>query len=254
MVNEKALNVFRDTINVTKVQLDGLALLQILKHGELKKSVNGSLLGMENDDFILEISHTFPSSGVLSDMEIMKLLSMVNVDNNKVGWYTSVPLNHLILECQYKFQKHLGPNALCIYLDKSSMDIQLKAFRLTCTLFNHLSQSRSIKEGLLNYHNGNMVEYIPIEVYNTDLLSCWLYHQKTTNVCSFKNLEICPINALELNAQHIVHYTHELSSEHLKFQNYERNLLKNRQRVRYAFISLFYSLMYLEGRIRSRFC
>ena len=89
---------------VREVHIDGVAVLKIVKHcnDNLPSMVAGSLLGLDVDG-ILEVtySYPFPTSKSEGDdekddlegqdyqLEMMKMLRDVNMDNNCVGWYQS---------------------------------------------------------------------------------------------------------------------------------------------------------------------
>ena len=75
--------------------MDGLALLKLVKHCHdcLPSLVAGSLLGLDENG-ILEITHCFPiptprddgeEAGDDFQMEMMKMLREVNVDNNSTN-------------------------------------------------------------------------------------------------------------------------------------------------------------------------
>ena len=73
--------------------------MKIVKHchDALPAMVTGSLLGLAVDGGVLEITHAFPSPDNGKDdeiddefqLEMMRMLREVNVDNNCVGWYRS---------------------------------------------------------------------------------------------------------------------------------------------------------------------
>ena len=84
----------------TVVQLDGLVLLKIINHSKeaMPDVVTGQLLGLDIGQK-LEVTNSFASPLGLSDdaadayqVEMMKHLRTVNVDNNVVGWYQSAYL------------------------------------------------------------------------------------------------------------------------------------------------------------------
>lgn len=88
------------TTGVTTVQLDGLVLLKIITHCKesMPDVVTGQLLGLDIDGR-LEITSSFPlpTNTTESDIdnyqiEMMRMMRTVNVDNNTVGWYQSAYL------------------------------------------------------------------------------------------------------------------------------------------------------------------
>ncbi|PKU76751.1 Eukaryotic translation initiation factor 3 subunit H [Dendrobium catenatum] len=86
------------------VQMEGLAVLKIIKHcKEFSPAlVTGQLLGLDVGS-VLEITNCFPfptreeddeneADGANYQLEMMRCLREVNVDNNTVGWYQSTLL------------------------------------------------------------------------------------------------------------------------------------------------------------------
>ncbi|KAJ6334157.1 hypothetical protein OIU78_011127, partial [Salix suchowensis] len=81
------------------VQIEGLVVLKIIKHcKEFSPSlVTGQLLGLDVGS-VLELTNCFPweedeeieSDGANYQLEMMRCLREVNVDNNTVGWYQSM--------------------------------------------------------------------------------------------------------------------------------------------------------------------
>ncbi|CAI5735572.1 unnamed protein product [Peronospora destructor] len=142
----ESINIFEGVTPVTSVALEGAALLQIIKHchDNLPGGVAGSLLGMDNEH-VLEVTNSFPSP--LSSerkkgadeyqLDMMKSLREVGMDNNKVGWYQSVAMGTFctasFIEHQYQYQKSLGPNAICLIYDSAETckgSLSLRAIRL----------------------------------------------------------------------------------------------------------------------------
>ena len=101
--------------------------------------VTGSLLGLEMENGVLEITHSFPlpvdtskhngaSGEVIAENveyhkyqeEMMRMLRDVNVDNNCVGWYQSMNMGiystSSLLENQLSYQMGLGPNLSLIHI------------------------------------------------------------------------------------------------------------------------------------------
>eukprot|EP01083_Nonionella_stella_P141836 437724_1 len=124
---------------IHSVHIDGLAVLKIVKHCQesLPNLVTGSLLGLAVENGVLEITHAFPfpepRSNEKSDLvksagdsamgmdddaaaldgheyqlEMMKMLREVNVDNNCVGFYQSISLGTFntakLVEEQFTYQ------------------------------------------------------------------------------------------------------------------------------------------------------
>jgi len=131
------------------VQLDGLVVLKIIQHCSLHfpDIVAGSLLGLDVDDAV-EVTHSYPypqdteatavdGDGESYELEMMKALREVNVDNNSVGWYQCTYLGSYCtkdtITHQLDYQTAL-PNSVLIIYDsvKTSLgQLSFKALRLT---------------------------------------------------------------------------------------------------------------------------
>jgi translation initiation factor 3 subunit H len=147
------------------------ALLKIVKHchDSLPHMVTGSLLGLNAGHGVLEVTHAFPfpdpphpsqsrnnkqdqqgsddnadnkTDDVLEghefQLEMMRMLREVNVDNNCVGWYQSMYLGIFstsnLLENQLSYQLDLSPNAVVIVYDPIQTrhgNLVLRCYRLS---------------------------------------------------------------------------------------------------------------------------
>ncbi|MCL7032414.1 hypothetical protein MKW94_020103, partial [Papaver nudicaule] len=78
------------------VQIEGLAVLKIIKHCKESSPalVTGQLLGLDVGS-VLEVTNCFPFP-----LEMMRCLREVNVDNNTVGWYQSTLLGSFQTRCK----------------------------------------------------------------------------------------------------------------------------------------------------------
>lgn len=148
IASAEAIDVFAAVKPVTRVQLEGVALLQILKHCHESSPavVTGSLLGLESDEEpTLEVTTSFPAPPRADkkresdeyQIEMLKSLREVGMDNNKVGWYQSVVMGTFctaaLVDAQFQYQQTLGPNAVCIVYDAAETakgSLSIKALRL----------------------------------------------------------------------------------------------------------------------------
>ena len=127
-----------DPNKLDALHLDGLVVLKIIKHAHENwpDEVNGSLLGLDIGT-ILEVTNSFPypqpvetEDGNLLEgqmeadeyqMEMMKMLREVNVDNNCVGWYKSMHLGSFcqtpLIETQFAYQETLSDNCVVLLYD-----------------------------------------------------------------------------------------------------------------------------------------
>lgn len=149
-----SIDIFEGVTPVETVEIEGVALLQIIKHCHegLPNCVTGSLLGLDSDKN-LQVTNSFPSPPNAEkkkesdeyQMEMMKNLREVGMDNNKVGWYQNVLMGTFctasVIEYQFQYQQSLGPNAICLVYDSSETakgNLSIKALRLKksfCTAY-----------------------------------------------------------------------------------------------------------------------
>ena len=145
------------TPSVDVVELDGLVVLKIIKHCHeaLPGFVTGQLLGLDIGR-TLEVTNCFAfptkdddaggggkgdgdddEDGAEYQIEMMRSLREVNVDNNTVGWYQSTYFSSFIddscIETQFNYQENIKNCVVLIY-DPSrtrAAGLALRAFRLT---------------------------------------------------------------------------------------------------------------------------
>ncbi len=258
--------VFEADAPVTSVKLEGLAALKIIKHCQesLPTMVTGSLLGLMIEDGVLEITHAFPFPEPLDDkgdivktaeeaanaddeaaaldghefqLEMMKMLREVNVDNNCVGWYQSMYLGSYstssLLENQLSYQTDLSPNAVVILYDPMQTahgNLVLKCYRLT-------EEAVQLKQsGKNNYINPRKIfEEVPVTLSNPGLVRSLLrdvgdglhgsYDAEGTGAdTTFDRLDLSTNPYLEKHLEFLCSWVDDLAAEQYKFQHYTRSL------------------------------
>lgn len=77
----------------------------------------------------------------------------------------------------------------------------------------------------------NLLEEIPIELHNADLINCWVRQHATVEhqSCDFDRLDLSTNIYLENNLNYMSAWVNELNQEHHKYQSYERNMQKQKQ-------------------------
>eukprot|EP00472_Partenskyella_glossopodia_P001949 CAMPEP_0197518974 /NCGR_PEP_ID=MMETSP1318-20131121/4234_1 /TAXON_ID=552666 /ORGANISM="Partenskyella glossopodia, Strain RCC365" /LENGTH=312 /DNA_ID=CAMNT_0043069697 /DNA_START=6 /DNA_END=944 /DNA_ORIENTATION=- len=193
------------------VQIDGLALLKIIKHCEENKgeSVSGQLLGL-NVRGKLEVTNSFP--GLPSDEKgqdheafldtMMKLLKQVNVDNNSVGWYQSAFIgewiDHDVIRTQYSFQSAIPESVVLVYdpYTTTKGNLAVKTYRLSQKFmkfyrtkdFSHVNFARH------KIDTSDIFDEIPMKVHNSHLIHGFLYElqeqDKDEFSCEFDRLDL----------------------------------------------------------------
>uniref|UniRef100_A0A7S3PVY4 Eukaryotic translation initiation factor 3 subunit H n=1 Tax=Chaetoceros debilis TaxID=122233 RepID=A0A7S3PVY4_9STRA len=197
---------------IHSVHIDGLAVLKIVKHCQesLPNLVTGSLLGLAVENGVLEITHAFPfpepRSNEKSDLvkaagdsamgmdddaaaldgheyqlEMMKMLREVNVDNNCVGWYQSMYLGSYsttsLLQNQLSYQTDLSPNAVALLYDPMQTahgNLVLKCVRLTPATVKLLREKKN-----LYLKSDEIFEEVPVVLKNPSLVQALLHSVKT---------------------------------------------------------------------------
>lgn len=240
--------------------------------------VSGSLLGLESSG-ILEITHSFPFPEPSQDnkstsdlikstpdvsqldgldgheyqLEMMKMLREVNVDNNCVGWYQSMCLGSYstasLLENQLSYQTDLSRNAVVLLYDPMQTahgNLELKCLRLTEEAVDLLTAG---KNSFLDPHN--IFESVPIVMKNPSLVKALLHNVKTGQYNSsedssslaacgaaavqnrainplyetdttFDRLDLSTNPYLEKHLEFLSTWVDELAAEQGKFQFYSR--------------------------------
>jgi translation initiation factor 3 subunit H len=255
------------------VHIDGLAALKVVKHCQesLPNFVSGSLLGIEADG-VLEITHSFPfpesrndsksdmaksSSDPTMDsdtpaldgheyqLEMMKMLREVNVDNNCVGWYQSMYLGSYstssLLENQLSYQTDLSANAVVLLYDPMQTahgNLELKCLRLTKEAVELMNSG---KNAFLEPNK--IFEEVPVIMKNPLLIKALLHDVKTGqyNAATEGSEEVSPVYGadttldrldlstnpyLEKHLEFLSTWVDDLSAEQGKFQYYMRTLAR----------------------------
>lgn len=257
-------------VPVKSVKLEGLAALKIIKHCQesLPAMVTGSLLGLMVDDGCLEITHAFSFPEPLDEnkgdvvktadeaanvddeaaaldghefqLEMMKMLREVNVDNNCVGWYQSMYLGthstSSLLENQLSYQTDLSPNAVVILYDPMQTahgNLVLKCYRLTEEAV-HLRTT-----GKNNFINPkNIFQEVPVTLNNPGLVRALLrdmgdglhgpYDREGSGAdTTFDRLDLSTNPYLEKHLEFLSSWVDDLAAEQYKFQHYTRSLRSN---------------------------
>jgi translation initiation factor 3 subunit H len=237
-----------------EVQVDGLVLLSMMKHAKQSspKQVTGSLLGLDQDGD-LEVTNTFAMLDIGEDgdgssvddyqLEMMKMLREVNVDNNLVGWYQTAHLGNFctpnVINTQYDFQALISNNTVVLVYDPiqtANGSLYLKAFRLTDEYMktHKHSEGNFTKESVSinSLTSQNILEEIPVKLRNSGLIQAFLFEQTKkglTEDCDFSRLDLSTNPFLSKNLEFLIAYIDELCMEQQKYQRFERDLQRQKQ-------------------------
>ncbi|KAE9604960.1 hypothetical protein Lal_00036810 [Lupinus albus] len=229
------------------VQIEGLVILKIIKHckDHSPSLVTGQLLGLDVGS-VLEVTNCFPfpmreedeeieADGANYQLEMMRCLREVNVDNNTVGWYQSTLLGSFqtveLIETFMNYQENIR-RCVCIIYDPSRSDqgvLALKALKLSDS-FMELYRSNNFTGEKLREKNLSWVdifEEIPIKVSNSALISAFMTElEPDTPVaqCDYDRLQLSTSSLMERNMEFLIECMDDLSVEQQKFQFYYRSL------------------------------
>jgi len=218
-----------------------LVLLKIIKHCQenVPKIVTGSLLGLDLDEK-LEVTNCFPfpsednAENDAYQIEMMKSLRAVNVDNNIVGWYQSALLgsylSQSVIDIQYEFQKDIPKSVVVVYDSYRTISLcrlSLKAYRLTPQFM--ATYSKSLTQQPQKNVNDIFTE-LTIKVHNSHLVQAFLYElrEHKSMRCDFDRLSLSSTPFVEKNLDLLSSTIDEYSSEQNKFQYYQRQVAKQK--------------------------
>lgn len=229
------------------VELNGLVALKIVKHCQqaLPTFVTGQLLGLDIGRS-LEVTNCFPyptaERGEADDdaseyqMEMMRCLREVNVDNNTVGWYQSTYFSSFIdescVETQFNYQSNIKSCVVLIY-DPSrarTSGIALRAFRLTEAFMALYAEGKVTHDALASANlsaSSDVFQELPITVRNSHLNSALLLELQdecciNADTADYMRLELNTNPFLEKQLQLLIDCVEDLQQEATKLQSYER--------------------------------
>ncbi|XP_024378109.1 eukaryotic translation initiation factor 3 subunit H isoform X1 [Physcomitrium patens] len=231
------------------VQIEGLVALKIIKHCKecMPALVTGQLLGLDIGS-ILEVTNCFPfpsrggededeldTDGANYQLEMMRCLREVNVDNNTVGWYQSTYMGSFqtveLIETFLNYQENIK-RCVCIIYDpvRSGQGVlALKALKLSED-FMELYRSQSLSGEKLREKNmawTHIFEEIPVKISNSALVSSLMTElepEAPATQCDFDRLVLSTNPFMEKNLEFLIECMDDLSMEQQKFQYYYRNL------------------------------
>jgi len=182
------------------------------------------------------------AKGAEYQMEMMRCLREVNVDNNIAGWYSSTYmesfLNKFTIGTQFKYQERIKKSVLLTYdpLRTSQGNLSLRALRLTQPFMElYKTQSftkESLKESNLTYED--VFEEIPIRVHNSHLVNAFLCDlaDKGSADYDFERLNLSTNPFLERNLEFLIDAMDDLGAEQSKFRFFQNN--QQRQQAQQA--------------------
>ena len=223
----------------------------------LPKMVAGSLLGLDRGS-ILEVTHCFPfpapddkdehgDGSDLSDpnhdpsldgeeyqMEMMKMLREVNVDNNCVGWYKSIYLGSFcqtpLVETQVNYQENLSDNCVVLLYDPIATcggTLNVKAYQLS-------EQFISSYRGKTNayFSPASILIELPLKIRNPGLITALLFDIYSSRFPMRQQLyattNLDDVATFESYLQYCCQWVDELVEEQSKFQYHLRSIERHK--------------------------
>lgn len=238
------------------------ALLKITKHCDENSSriVFGSLLGLDVDG-VLEVTYSYPIPDPKSEhsdqtedaaiefdgqdyqIEMMKMLRDINMDNNCVGWYQSMyagtySTDEIVgLQFSHQASEDLSDNSVVILYDPGQTkkgQLAVRAFRLS----DEYMALRKSKENDFIKPSNILVE-LPVRIKNgghiAGLVRCLQDSHADIINCEFDALSLAGSDDdIEKHLECMGNTADDLIEEQRKFQQYAKLSAKPRQeRIRW---------------------
>ena len=235
-------------------------VLKIIKHCQeaLPSFVTGQLLGLDIGR-TLEVTNCFPfpakgddatpaaegdggdEDGAEYQMEMMRCLREVNVDNNTVGWYQSTYFSSFIddqcIETQFNYQENIK-NCVVIIYDPSrtrTTGLALRAFRLTDSFMALYKEGKFTFDSLATAHisDTDVFQELALKVRNSKLSQALLLELQdecaiSTTATDFSRLELHTNPFLEKQLQLLIECVDDLQQESNKLQQFDRNVQRQK--------------------------
>lgn len=214
--------------------------------------VAGSLLGLDVNG-VLEVTFSYPLPAPKTEdmeegldeidtqdyqIEMMKMLRSVNVDNNCVGWYQSMYLGTLrtneVVSTQYIYQSSEGLSDNCVVvlfdpIQSKRGNLVIKAFRLS----DKFVRLRKNKQSQFIKSEEILVE-LPVKIKNSGHIAgfvrCLEETQKAELENTFESLSLESNSSVgERHLELMNSWCDDLLSEQNRFQQYSKGIAKQRQ-------------------------
>ncbi|GAQ84794.1 eukaryotic translation initiation factor eIF-3 subunit H [Klebsormidium nitens] len=241
----QAAQTKEEEVPLRTVQIDGLALLKIIKHCKefAPNLVTGQLLGLDIGS-VLEVTNCFPfptrseeeedgEDSATYQLEMMRSLREVNVDNNTVGWYQSTYMGAYqsveLIDTFLQYQENIK-RCVCIIYDpqRSSQGVlALKALKLKEPFMEAYKNDALTGEGLRQSGISwpDIFEEIKVSVHNSALVGAMvtdIQPEAPVTHADFDRLSLSSAPFLEKNLEFLIQCMDDLGQEQQKQQYYYR--------------------------------
>eukprot|EP00033_Pygsuia_biforma_P000819 GCRY01000953.1.p1 GENE.GCRY01000953.1~~GCRY01000953.1.p1 ORF type:complete len:316 (-),score=63.87 GCRY01000953.1:48-995(-) len=224
------------------VKVDALVVLRIIKHCQesLPNVVTGQLLGLCTENVEVTGCFPIPSTSLDTDdggdfqLEMLRCLREVNIDNNTVGWYQSTYLGSFVdetlIENQFAYQENIEGSVLiiCDPLRLQEGLLALKAIRLQSSFMKLYRERKFSQEDLkqAGLSFSDIFEELPVEIHNNNLSTALLYSLQeqfpSLVQTDFDALDMSFSPFLERNLELLIDCIDDLAVEHNRYQNHEK--------------------------------
>ncbi|QDZ25043.1 subunit H of translation initiation factor 3 [Chloropicon primus] len=236
----------KEDIPVTNVQVEGIVVAKIIKHCKecLPNFVTGQLLGLDIGS-TLEITYSFPFPNKVEEaggdededasyqLEMMRCLREVNVDNNTVGWYQSTFVGSYqtleLVETFMSYQESIK-RCVCIVYDPQEAaqgSFGLKVLKLKEKFLNLFKEGK-VTATTLNQEgvtSKDMFQELPITVTNSSLVSAMfnvLQSDGQADQGTFDRLTFVEPDLLERNLEFMMESVDEYHGKIYQVSQYHR--------------------------------
>lgn len=244
------------TTTIKSVQLDGQVVLKIVQHcnESLPQLVTGQLLGLDVGH-TLEVTDCFPfpvsvgeeegeddTAGASYQLDMMRCLREVNVDNNTVGWYQSATMGTFqtveLIETFVNYHENIK-KCVCLIYDahKSSRgSLALKAIRLKDSFIEVFKEGKLSGKDLreANVTWKEVFVEIPIKINNSQLCQALLAELEPDSVATqgdFDRLNLSAAPFLEKNVESLMSCVDDLVTEQGKVTKYHKDVARQAQQT-----------------------
>ncbi|CAI5465366.1 unnamed protein product [Closterium sp. Yama58-4] len=240
------------------VQIDGLVAMKIDKHCSdwAPQLVTGLLLGLDIGS-TLEVTNCFPfpsrggeeeeeeeADGAMYQLEMMRCLREVNVDNNTVGWYQSTTLGSFqtadMIETFASYRENIK-RCVCLVYDPDRAaargTVALKALTLKAPFLEMFKAGALTGDKLRESETSwaGIFEEIPVKMANSTLVSTLIatLHPPAADAApsrtDFDRLLLGTNPFLETNLGCLADCMDDLSAEQQRFQYHYRSVQRQQQ-------------------------
>lgn len=239
-----------------QVQVEGQVVLKIVEHckAAMPNLVTGQLLGLDIGQ-TLEVTDCFPfpsvgtedaevseSDGANYQLDMMRCLREVNVDNNTIGWYQSTILGSYqtleLIEIFHNYAESIK-RCVCIVFDPmqySQGGLAMKAIKLKDSFMEVYKGGKFTVEAMkaAGVSWKDVFQEIPIHIHNSSLATALMGQLKPTapaQQCDFDRLQLSAAPLLEKNLEFINDCLDDMVAEQGKVSLYHRNAARQQAQM-----------------------